>query len=288
MPSSFSDETQLSNIERERRRYRRRQTQGSVLVSLASTLVFAGLVALVLSRSPGWERVRQTFFSSHYFGLSFLPVLRGIANNVKILAFATVGVAILGTLIAAIRTTRSAVLFPLRALAAVYTDFMRGVPIMVLLFIVGFGVPGLGLTKGRISEILLGTIVITMAYSAYVAEVLRAGIQSVHPSQRAAARSLGLSYNQTLRLVILPQAIRRVIPPLMNDFVSMQKDVGLVSVLGVVDAVRAAQIETAHSFNFTSYVVAALLFVALSWPFIWLTDAYARRRRQREESAGVV
>jgi len=282
------DDIKISKVEHERRRYRRRQARKSALISIASTLLFIGVIVLVLRNSPGWALVQNAFLNQEYFGLAFLPVLRGLLNNLKILGYAVVCVAIFATILAAIRTTRSAVLFPLRGVAAIYTDFMRGIPVIVLLYLIGFGVPGLGLTDTRISAILLGTVAITMIYAAYVSEVLRAGIQSIHPSQRAAARSLGLTYGQTLRLVILPQAVRRVIPPLMNNFVAMQKDVGLVSVLGVVDAVRAAQVQTAITFNFTSYMVAALLFVSISWPFIRLTDWYSARVRKREEAAGTV
>jgi len=286
-PAADCDES-LSSIELERRAFRRRQALKSVFISVVSSVVFVLVVVLVLSNSPGWVKVREAFFNPQYFRQAFVPVLKGLMINIEILCYSAVGVAISGTLIAAVRTSRSPVLFPLRSVAAIFTDLMRGTPIIVLILIIGFGVPGLGLTKTRISPVLLGTIVITMAYSAYVAEVLRAGIQSVHPSQRAAARSLGLGYGQTLWLIVLPQAVRRVIPPLMNDFVSMQKDVGLVSLLGVVDAVRAAQIQVAHHFNFTPYVTAAFLFICISWPFIRLTDYYSERVRRRQEAAGMV
>lgn len=180
----------------------------------------------------------------------------------------------LGTLLAVLRSLRGAVFFPLRFLAAAYTDLFRGVPFLIVLYLVGFGIPALGLTDKVIPYAILGTIALVLTYSSYVAEVLRAGLEAVHPSQRYAARSLGLSHAQTLRLIVLPQAIRKVTPALMNDFVSMQKDVGLISVLGAVDAIRAAQIYQATTYNFTSYVVAGLLFVCLSWPFIRLTDWY--------------
>jgi polar amino acid transport system permease protein len=158
---------------------------------------------------------------------------------------------------------------------------------LIILYLIGFGIPGLRIF-GRIDAALLGTIAIVIGYSAYVAEVIRAGIEAVHPSQRAAARSLGLSHAQTMRIIILPQAIRKVVPALMNDFVAMQKDVGLVSVLGVVDAVRAAQIEVAKSYNFTPYIVAGLLFIMLSLPCIRLTDWYTAKLRKREQMEGAV
>ena len=164
---------------------------------------------------------------------------------------------------------------------------MRGIPMIVLLYLIGFGIPGLGLF-GRIDPAILGTIAIVLGYTAYVAEVLRAGFNDVHPSQRASARSLGLTAGQTTWLVVIPQALRKVTPALMNDFISMQKDVGLISVLGAVDAVRAAQIEVASSYNFTPYVVASLLFILMSVPFILLSDWYSERLRKREQSGGVV
>ena len=171
-----------------------------------------------------------------------------------------------GLLIAVLRTLRGPVFFPLRALATGYVDLFRGVPLLIALYLIGFGVPALRLQGVPTSAAVLGTITLILVYSAYVAEVFRAGIESIHPSQRAAARSLGLTHRQSMRLVILPQAVRRVLPPLLNDFVALQKDVGLISVLGAVDAIRAAQIASARTFNFTPYVVAAVLFVLLAVP----------------------
>src|SRR5690606_17374505 len=173
-----------------------------------------------------------------------------------------------------------------RALAAAYTDIFRGIPLIIVLYLIGLGVPAL--LNQRIPVVLLGTVAITLTYSAYVSEVIRAGIEAVHPSQRLAARALGLGYAQTLRRVVLPQALRKMTPPLMNDFVSMQKDVGLISILGAVDAVRAAQIETAQTYNFTPYVVAGLLFVLLAIPTIRLTDWHTARLRAREQSGSVL
>jgi polar amino acid transport system permease protein len=191
-------------------------------------------------------------------------------------------------LIATLRTLRGAVFFPLRALAIGYTDLFRGLPLIVVLYLVGFGIPGLRLTDGRIPVELLGTIALTLTYSAYVSEVWRAGIEAVHPSQVLAARSLGLSHGQSMRLIVLPQALRKVTPALMNDLVSMQKDVGLISVLGAVDAVRSAQLETSAAANFTPYVVAGLLFVVLALPLIRLTDWLAARARVREQIGAVL
>ncbi len=172
----------------------------------------------------------------------------------------------------------------MRLLATAYVDLFRGIPLIVLLYLIGFGIPALRFTDERIPAAVLGTVAIVLTYSAYVSEVLRAGIDTVHPSQRLGARSLGLDYPQTMRLVVLPQAVRRVTPPLLNDFVAMQKDVGLISLLGAVDAVRAAQIEVTRDFNFTPYVVAALLFVLLSVPTARAADWVNARAMRREQS----
>ena len=292
MSTSDSDRTgcaahAISEIERSRRAYRKRQQITSVATSLASTVVLARIVALGLKRSPGWPRVKETFFSPEYFVSSFPKILDGLWLNVQVLAVAVIGVAVVATLIALIRTSTNPVLFPLRAIAALYTTVMRGIPMIVVLYLIGFGIPGLGVF-GRIDPSILGTIAVIMGYSAYVAEVLRAGFEDVHPSQRASARSLGLTAGQTARMIVIPQALRKVAPALMNDFISMQKDVGLISVLGAVDAVRAAQIEVASTYNFTPYVVASLLFILMSVPFILLNDRYTARLRRRELSGGMV
>lgn len=287
MPTRPFDDTAPSAVELERRAYRRRQTTRSVAVSLVSTIVFAALIWLTVVNTPGFERVRQSFFDLDVAIAAWPRVIEGLWVNLQVLAVAVVGVALLGTLLAVLRTLRGPVFFPLRALAAAYTDLFRGLPLIIVLFLVGFGVPGLELFP-RNSAQFWGTIALILTYSAYVSEVFRAGIEAVHPSQRLAARSLGLSHGQTMRIVVLPQAVRKVTPALMNDFVAMQKDVGLISVLGVVDAVRAAQIETAQNFNFTPYVLAGLLFVLLALPMIRLTDWYTARLRAREQIGSIV
>ncbi|HYO39978.1 MAG TPA: amino acid ABC transporter permease [Nocardioidaceae bacterium] len=277
----------LSEVELERRRYRDGQRRSSVLVSLASTLALAAAVWAVLVLSPGWDDVKSSFFDVE-IGRDALPdVLRGLWLNVRVLVVAALLVGVVGSMLAIARTLRSPVLAPVRFLAAAYTDIFRGIPLLIVLYLVGFGIPGLALF-GRVPSYVYGTVALVITYSAYVAEVLRAGIEAVHPSQRQAARSLGLSHNQTLRVVVLPQAVRKVTPALMNDFVSMQKDVGLISVLGAVDAVRAAQIEVAYTYNFTPYVVAGMLFVLLSWPTIRLSDWYSARARKREQMGALV
>ena len=277
----------VSAVELDRRTYRKKQSVKSVFISAVSLVIFAFVIYLVLSRSTGWEKVKVAFFSPKYFVESIPVVFKGILKNIEILLFSVVGVAVLATLIAVVRTTRSAVLFPLRFIASVYTDVFRGLPTMIVLYLIGFGIPGLQMF-GRINVTFLGTVSVIIVYSAYVSEVIRAGIEAVHPSQRAAARSLGLSHAKTLRIVILPQAVRKIVPALMNDFVSMQKDVGLVSVLGVIDAVRSAQIIVAKTYNFTPYITAGVFFILLSLPFIRLTDWYTAKLRKREQMEGTV
>ena len=277
----------VSAVERQRRRYRRARTTRSLLISAISTLIIAALIVVILASSPGWKTAQQTFFNWEYAKSSFPAVLSGMWLNIRMLLVAATGVAIFATLLAAARTLGGPVFFPIRFLAAAYTDIFRGVPFIVVLYIIGFGIPALNPSR-RIDVTLLGTIALVITYTSYVSEVLRAGLESIHPSQRYAARSLGLTHGQTMRHIIVPQAVRKVTPALMNDFISMQKDVGLISVLGATDAIRAAQVQQATTYNFTSYVVAGLLFIVLSFPFIRLSDWYTARLRKREQMGGTV
>jgi polar amino acid transport system permease protein len=280
---------QPSAIELDRRAFRRRQGVRSVIISLVSTIVLAVIGWLFVVNTPGWAAVQRTFFNPEVFVQAFPRIGMGFLLNLRVLLFAVVGVLLVSLLIAAIRTLRGPVFFPLRALATGYTDLFRGMPLIIVLYLVGYGIPGLiGPGGPRIPSEILGTIALVLTYSAYVSEVFRAGIEAVHPSQRLAARSLGLSHGRTMRLVVLPQAVRKVTPALMNDFVAMQKDVGLISVLGAVDAVRAAQIEVSRAYNFTPYIVAGLLFVLLALPMIRLTDWYTAKLRAREQIGGIV
>ncbi len=269
---------QPSAREAERRRYRRSRTVRSVLIASASTLVVIAAVTLAVVSSPGWPRVRRTFFNPEKARDALPAVLDGLWLNIRILLIASVMIAVLGLTLALMRTLRGPVFFPLRAFATAYTDIFRGLPLLLVIFLLGFGVPALRLDGLPQDMVVWGGLAIVLSYSAYVAEVFRAGIESVHPSQRAAARSLGLTHAQTMRHVVLPQAVRRVMPPLLNDFVSLMKDSGLIAVLGVVDAIRAAQIETAIDFNFTPYVVAGALFVCLTVPTTRIADYYARKK----------
>lgn len=280
---------QPSSVELRRRAFRRRQGLTSVAISAVSTIALAVILWLTIVSTPGWAQVQKTFFDLEVAQAALPRVWDGFLLNLRVLVFAVLGVLVVSVLIAVIRTTRGPVLFPLRAIATGYTDLFRGLPLIIVLYLVGYGIPGLqGPGAERIPAAVLGTVALILTYSAYVSEVFRAGIEAVHPSQRLAARALGLSHGKSLRLVILPQAVRKVTPALMNDFVAMQKDVGLISVLGAVDAVRAAQIETAAAYNFTPYVVAGLLFVLLALPMIRFTDWYTARLRSREQIGGIV
>ena len=257
--------------------YRQSRARRSTLIALVSTVVFAAVLLFAVTSSPGWPRVRDSFFNLRVGWESLPALLDGLWLNIRVLVVCQVLILIFGLGLAAVRTLRGPVWFPLRALATGYVDLFRGLPLLICLYLVGFGLPGLRLTGLPTNPVLLGGLALVLIYSAYVAEVFRAGIESVHPSQLAAAKSLGLDYRRTMRLVVLPQATRRVLPALLNDFVALQKDCGLISVLGAVDAVRAAQIQAATTYNFTPYVVAGLLFVALAVPSARLADWASKR-----------
>jgi len=279
---------ELSPAQQERLAYRRGQGRRSRLLAGTSTVVFLVVMGAVVVLSPGWDRVKEQFLDPQVAKESFPAILEGFWLNLRVLAVSAVLIVVVGLGIAAMRTLRGPVFAPLRVLATVYTDVFRGFPLIVLLYIIGFGVPGLRLQGVPTSPVVLGGLALVLTYSAYVAEVFRAGIDTVHPSQRMAARSLGLTYGQSMRRVVLPQAVRRVTPPLLNDFVALQKDVGLISVLGAVDAVRAAQIEVARTYDFTPYLVAGLLFVLLAVPTVRLADWVNLRAARRQQAGGVL
>jgi polar amino acid transport system permease protein len=262
--------------------YRRSRARRSTLTALVSTVVFAAVLLLVVTSSPGWSRVQDSFFNLRIGWESLPALLDGLWLNIRVLVVCELLVLIFGLGIAAVRSLRGPVWFPVRALAIGYVDLFRGLPLLICLYLVGFGLPGLRLQGIPTNPVLLGGLALVLIYTAYVAEVFRAGIESVHPSQLAAAKSIGLNYRRTMRLVVLPQATRRVTPALLNDFVALQKDCGLISVLGAVDAVRAAQIQAATTYNFTPYVVAGLLFIALAVPSARLADWAAGRLATRQ------
>lgn len=271
-----------------RERYRRARTRRAFAVAAVSSLVTAAVLVTLVVESPGWQRTRDTFFNAHYARLALPKVLDGLWLNLRLLAVCGAVVLVAGLLIAVLRTLRGPVFFPVRALATAYVDFFRGLPLIICILISVFGIPALRLSGVTNDPVLLGGFALCLTYTAYVAEVFRAGIESVHPSQRAAARSLGLSSAQTMRHVVLPQAVRRVVPPLLNDLVSLQKDTGLVSIGGAVDAVYAAQIIASRDFNYTPYVVAGLIFVAITIPMTRFTDWIAARMNGRQAQGGTV
>jgi polar amino acid transport system permease protein len=261
--------------------FHRRQRRRSLLIGAVSSIVVFGTVTLVVVNSSGWEQVRQSFFSWEDFQASFPDILSGFGRNVRIFLIAEAFILVVSLLLAVIRSSRSPVLTPLRLAATAYVDLIRGIPTIILLFLLGFGVPALRLQGVPNSQEFWAITTLVISYSAYVAEVYRAGIDSVHDSQTAAARSLGLSSAQSMRWVVLPQAVRRVIPPLLNDFVALQKDSALLALLGVQEAFRRAQIYVAGTFNFTAYLAAALLFLILTIPLARYTDYLIRRQRSR-------
>ncbi|GAB94831.1 polar amino acid transport system permease protein [Kineosphaera limosa] len=267
-----------SEHERARAAYRRARARRSTLISALSTIAVALTLTFLLTSSPGWPRVQWTYFNWEKAVESFPAVLDGLWLNVRIMVVCGAIIAVFGLVIAIARTLRGPVFFPVRLAGTIYVDLFRGLPIILVLLLLGYGAPALRLQGLPTSTLFWGCVALILSYSAYVAEVFRAGIESVHPSQRAAARSLGLSHGQTLRFVVIPQAVRRVMPPLLNDAVSLQKDSGLISILGVVDAVRAAQIQTASDFNYTPYVVAGVLFIALTVPMARFTDWVGRKQ----------
>ena len=281
-PAAF----QPSDIEMSRRSARRSINRRNILIATTSSVIVLGfLVALVIT-SPGWISLRDTFFKWAY-GVEILPkVLLGFMTNAALTLIAGSVVALLGLALALIRTSRAPALLPFRILATAYVDIFRGIPMLLVILLVGFGIPALQIPGVTNDVLILGTIAVIITYSAYVAEVIRSGILTVHPSQRAAARSLGLSHGQTLRHVVLPQALRRVTPPLLNDLVALIKDTGLVSILGVTDAIRAAQIQTAKTFNYTPYVMAALIFLAVTIPLTRWTDRALRRSLDSQNALG--
>jgi polar amino acid transport system permease protein len=256
-----------------------------VFVALASTIVFFAVIGAVITSSPGWNEVKATFFDWGEFKAAFPEILRAFRLNVKIFVIAEFFILIFALGLAVIRSLPGPVFFPLRAAAIVYADFFRGVPTILVIAMLGLGAPALQLGWVPTDVIFWGIVSLVLVYTAYVSEVYRAGIESIHPSQEAAARSLGLSRWQALRFVVLPQAVRRVIPPLLNDFIGLQKDTALVGTLGAIEAFNQANIDANATFNYTPYLVAALLFVAITIPLARFTDwliARDRRRRQTE------
>jgi polar amino acid transport system permease protein len=257
---------------REREEAKRARARRNTLIAVVSSVVvIGGLAALVLT-SPGWPTVRETFFSWSEFKNAFPEVLEGFWLDVKIFMVVEVAVLVIALVIALIRVNRSPGLFPVRILATIWVDLFRGVPTILLIYLIGFGVPALELEGLPTNPVVLGGIALTLSYSGYVSEVYRAGINSIHKGQTDAALSVGLTQTQTMRHVVLPQAIRRVGPPLLNDFVALQKDVALISIIGPQEAFRVAQIFQGENFNYTPIIAAALLYLIITVPLARLVD----------------
>lgn len=285
-PYDFGGEWEPSPQEIARRVARKSKNRKNSLIAAISSVVVLGSIAVVVVTSPGWKSLSETFFAWAY-GVEVLPkIILGFGTNVLLTLIAASSVAVLGLSLALIRTSRSPALTPFRILATAYVDLFRGIPMLLVILLVGFGIPALRLQGVTNNVLVLGTLAVVITYSAYVAEVIRSGILTVHPSQRAAARSLGLTHMQTMRHVVLPQALRRVTPPLLNDLVALIKDTGLVSILGVTDAVRAAQIASSRTFNYTPYVMAAIVFLLITIPLTRFTDKTLRDSIERQNSQG--
>ena len=270
-----------------RQEFERRQRRRSIAIASTSTVVVVALLVVLIPKTPGWYKVKRSFFDGDVFSTTFPRLLSAFVKDIQIFAWCAPCILAFGLLIAVLRSVRAPALFPFRLFAAAYTDVFRGVPVILTILLVGFGVPGLGLDRPYNSPYLWGSVALVLNYSAYVAEVFRAGIESVHESQRAGARSLGLSSAATLRHVVLPQAVRRVVPPLMNDFVSLQKDVALISLIGPIEVLRQAGIDKSKYANFTPYVGAALIFLLLTIPETRFVDWLVARERRRTSGTAI-
>lgn len=253
-----------------------------LLVALVSTIVVFGAIGYVVVNSPGWPRVQASFFNAELFIESLPKLLVALWKNIQLFVIGEILILILALGLAVMRSLPGSVFFPFRLISVVYIDLFRGVPSILVVYLLGFGIPGLRLPGVTTDPFVWGLVGLVLVWSAYVAEVYRAGIEAVHPSQEAAARSLGLSRAQGLRYVVLPQAVRRVIPPLLNDFIGLQKDTALVSFIGVIEVFRRTQIEAGGSFNFTPYLACGLLFLILTIPMARFVDWLAARDRRRQ------
>lgn len=256
----------------------------SLLIATASTLVVFGIVAYVVVNSPGWPRVQERFLDQEIFWASLPKLISKFWVNIQLFLLAEVLILAFGLLLAVLRSLPGPVFFPFRLMATVYVDVFRALPGILIIIALGLGIPALRIPGVPSDEFFWAIVVLTLVYSAYVSEVYRAGIESVHPSQAAAARSLGLSQLQTMRHVVVPQAIRRVVPPLLNDFIGLQKDTVLISFLGVVEIFRTAQIKQMATFNFTPYLAVALVFIVVTFPLARIVDWLIARDRSRAAS----
>ena len=264
-----------------REQYEQKQRRLSILVAALSTIFVVVAIVIFVPMTPGWEKVQKSFFNGVVLSKTFPKLLNAFTVNVMIFAWSAPAIAVLGLMIALARDAKSPALFPLRIFGAAFTDIFRGVPVILTVYLIGFGIPGLGLPRPWNSPFIWGSLALILTYSAYVAEIFRAGIDSVHPSQRSAALSLGLSERQVMRDVILPQAIRNVVPSQMNMLIALQKDVSLLSFIGPVEIFRQAGVYKSLFANFTPYVGAAIIFLIVTIPATRYAD-YLMARQMRE------
>jgi len=263
------------------------ETSGrNVWIAVGSTVLFFGILAIVVVRSPGWPEIKQQFFNGQEFKESFPLILRKFVRNIFIFCVAEVFVLLFALVLAVLRSLPGPVFTPLRILSAAYTDLFRGLPTILVILLLGFGAPALNLQGVPVSPYFWAIVALSLVYSAYVAEVYRAGIQSIHPSQVASARSLGLTRWQSMRFVILPQAVRRVIPPLLNDFIGLQKDSALIFFLGLVEGLGEANIISSGDFNFTPYVALSVIYIAITIPQARFVDRLIARDQRRRQAGG--
>ena len=268
------------------RRSDREQLARSLTIAIVSSIVVFGGLAWIITNSPNWPSVQQSFLDPEVFADSLPDVVEAFWVNIRLFLLAELLILGFGLLLAVVRSLPGPVLFPLRVLATLYVDVFRAIPGLLIIYVLGFGIPGLGIDGVPNDPFFWAVVTLTLVYSAYVSEVFRAGIESVHPSQDAAARSLGLSQLQSLRYVVIPQAFRRVIPPVLNDFIGLQKDTVLVSLIGVVEIFRTAQIKAAANFNFTPFLAVALVFLVVTLPLSRLTEWLVIRQRRRQQGGG--
>ena len=285
--SGIADSSANEPLPSRRTRSLRRPRGGGILIAVVSTLVVFATLGYILVNAPGWSRLQESFFDAEVFADSFPDVAAAFLVNVRIFLMAEALILVVALLLAVMRSLPGPVFFPFRLMAVIYIDFFRGVPGLLVIYLLGLGIPALRLPGVTNDVLFWGLVGLVLVWSAYVAEVYRSGIDSIHPSQEAAARSLGLSRFGALRYVVLPQAVRRVIPPLLNDFIGLQKDSALLSLLGIVEAFRRSQIAASAAFDFTPYLITALFFLVLTVPLARLTDWLVERdRRKRYAQVG--
>jgi polar amino acid transport system permease protein len=260
-----------------------------VLIATLSTVAVLALVAYAATQSTYWPEFKASFLNRTVFIESFPSIVQGFKRNILYFMTAEPVILVWALVLAVLRSLRGPVFFPLRLLATIYVDLFRGIPTVLVVYALGFGMPALQIPGLPVSGEFWGWFGLILSYSAYVAEVYRAGIDSVHPSQAAAARALGLSRWQGLRSVVIPQAIRRVVPPLMNDFISLQKDTALIAFVSAftAEAFLASQRASAATFNFTPFVGAAVCFLIVTIPMTRLTDWLLERQRRRRMAGGM-